>query len=294
MNLSVILISNPAAKKASAKKIAAASYYLQSKGCSVEVLFTGKRGDAAVLARETINKSPSLIIAAGGDGTINEIANGIAGSEIPMAILPLGTVNVLARELGIPEDIKGALKIALTGTPRPVTLGKILCSHLSTSVSRYFVLMAGIGYDADSVFCISETVKKFSGKSAYILGGIQALTRFSPNELTVSVDGNKFSGYSAIIGNVSKYGGNFRVTPDARITDPFLYICLFKGKKRIDLLRYVSGIITGRHLRFRDIEYLRAESVEITGNAHVQIDGDYLGMTPAKIEVVRDALRLVF
>jgi diacylglycerol kinase (ATP) len=78
------------------------------------------------------------------------------------------------------------------------------------------------------------------------------------------------------------------------LTDPYLYVCLFKGKKRLDLIRYVLGIVTGRHLAFKDIEYLKAGSIEIQGKAHIQIDGDYLGMTPAKIDIVRNALRLIF
>lgn len=294
MKSSIILISNPVAKRASGRKVAMASYYLQSKGFSVDVLYTQKKGDAERLAREAVEKSPSLIIAAGGDGTLNEVANGIAGSEIPVAVLPFGTTNVLTRELGIPEDIKGAMKIAVTRTPKTVSLGKITYTHLSSFVSRYFVLMAGIGFDGKSVFGISETFKKISGKGAYIYSGIRTLAGFNPEELIFFIDGKTYTGYSAIIGNVAKYGGDFRITPDAKISDPFLYVCLFKGKKRVDLLRYVYGILTGRHLKFHDIEYLRAEHIEIRGQAHIQIDGDYLGMTPAKVEVVPNILRLVY
>lgn len=294
MKLSIVLISNPAAKKASDRKVAMASYYLQSKGCTVEVLFTEKRGDAESLAKEAIKKSPSLVIAAGGDGTINEVINGITGTEIPLAILPLGTTNVLAKELGIPETVEAAMKIAISRTPRSISLGKIVYTLYSSLITRYFCLMAGIGFDGEAVFRISESVKKISGKGAYILSGLKTLSGFNPEQLTFSVNGMTYAGYSAIIGNVAKYGGHFRVTPDARLTDPFLYVCLFKGKKRLDLIRYVLGIVTGRHLAFQDIEYLKAGSIEIQGKAHIQIDGDYLGMTPAKIDIVRDALRLIF
>ena len=294
MKLSIVLISNPAAKKASDRKVAMASYYLQSKGCTVEVLFTEKRGDAESLAKEAIKKSPSLVIAAGGDGTINEVINGITGTEIPLAILPLGTTNVLAKELGISETVEAAMKIAISRTPRSISLGKIVYTHYSSLITRYFCLMAGIGFDGESVFRISEAVKKMSGKGAYILSGLRTLSGFNPEKLTFSINGMTYAGYSAIIGNAAKYGGHFRVTPDARLTDPFLYVCLFKGKKRLDLIRYVLGIVTGRHLAFQDIEYLKAGSIEIQGKAHIQIDGDYLGMTPAKIDIVRDALRLIF
>jgi YegS/Rv2252/BmrU family lipid kinase len=294
MKSSVILISNPAAKGTSGKRIARASYYLQAKGFQVDVLFTQKKGGAEELARDAIKQSPAVIIAAGGDGTFNEVANGIAGSGISMAILPLGTSNVLAKELGIPEDIEGALEVVVNGAVRPVSLGKIDVIRNASPLSRYFVLMAGIGFDGEAVFRVSDRVKKISGKGSYIYSGIKTLLHHDPSELTLTIDGRTYSGYSAIIGNAAKYGGNFSVTPDAKITDPVLYVCLFKGKRRLDHLRYVYGIVTGTHLRYADVEYLKADHVEITGEAHIQIDGDYFGMTPAKISVAPDALRLIF
>jgi YegS/Rv2252/BmrU family lipid kinase len=290
----IVLISNPAAKGASGKKIARASYYLQAKGFQVDVLFTGKKGDAEELARDAIKQAPALIVAAGGDGTFNEVANGIAGSGIPMAILPLGTSNVLAKELRIPEDVEGALEVVVNGAVRLVSLGKIDINRHSFPLSRYFILMAGIGFDGEAVLRVSGMVKKISGKGSYIYSGIKTLLHHDTPELTLTIDGRTYSGYSAIIGNAAKYGGNFSITPDAKVTDPVLYACLFKGKRRLDYLRYVYGVVTGSLLTYADVQYLKANRVEITGKAHIQIDGDYFGMTPANITVVPDALRLIF
>jgi len=313
MKSSIVLIVNPTAKGASDRKIAQASRLLSSKGYKVEAFFTRQRGDAESLAREAIKKLPSLIIAAGGDGTVNEVINGMVGSEIPLAILPLGTTNVLAKELNIPENVKGALEIAVSSTPKTVSLGRIVqCSNFKNPplppftkggmeglinpslVTRYFMLMVGIGFDGEAVFGINETFKKFSGKGAYIYSGLKTLLTFNPGELTFDSDGKTYHGYSAIIGNAAKYGGNFKITPDARLTDPFFYLCLFKGRKRSDTLRYLCGIVLGKHLRFKDVEYVKVSTVEIKGNAHVQIDGDYFGMTPVKVEIVPDVLRLIF
>jgi YegS/Rv2252/BmrU family lipid kinase len=290
----IILIANPAAQKASDKKVAMASYYLQSKGYEVDVLFTHKRGDAEALARDYLNRVPSRIIAAGGDGTFNEVVNGIAGSEIPMAILPLGTTNVLARELDVPENVQGAMERALRKRPARISLGKITLTDSPQNLSRYFILMAGIGYDGMAVRGTSETMKKLSGKGAYVFSGIKTFLNFHPGLLSFSVDGKHYEGYSGIIGNAAKYGGPFSVTPDAQLSDPALYVCIFKGRKRVDVARYVFGFLTGTHLKYRDLEYLRAEQVEITGNAHIQIDGDYFGMTPAKVEIIPNALSLVY
>lgn len=290
----IVLIVNPAAQRASGKKVAMASYYLQSKGYDVEVHFTRKRGDAETLARESVSRRPHLIIAGGGDGTYNEVVNGIAGSGIPMAILPLGTTNVLARELDIPIDIRSAMERALRKNPALISLGKISITHTLLPLSRYFILMAGIGYDAMAVHGTSARLKKYSGQGAYIFGGMKSLLKFHPSLLTFSVDGEERQGYSAIIGNAAKYGGDFSVTPDANLSNPFLYVCIFKGRKRSDIARYVLGILRGTHLKYSDVEYLRAEKVVVTGNADIQIDGDYLGTTPATVEVVPRAFSLVY
>ncbi len=294
MKSSIVLIFNPVATKASGRKIARASHFLRSKGYKAEIFFTEQKGHAESLAREAVKESPSLIIAAGGDGTFNEIVNGIAGSEIPMAILPLGTTNVLAKELGLPETVDGAMEVAVRGTPKTVSIGKISITCHSSLVTRYFLLMAGIGFDGEAVFRINETLKKISGKGAYIFSGFKTLSVFNPDKLILDMDGRTYTGYSVIISKVAKYGGNFKITPDARLTDPFFYVCLFKGKGRLDILRYVTGIVAGKHLGFRDVEYVRAKNINVEGDAHIQIDGDYFGRSPARIEVVPDTVRLVF
>jgi len=289
-----VLISNPVAKKATREKIERATHFLRSRGYEIESLLTKQKGDAENFAREALRKSPSLIIAAGGDGTFNEVVNGMAGSEIPLAIVPLGTTNVLAKEVGIPENVEDALGIAISRTPRSISLGKIAFTRHSSLVTRYFLLMAGVGFDGEAVHGINETIKKLSGKGAYYYSGFRTLVKFHPSRLTLTIDGKSYSGYSGIIGNAAKYGGNFRITPDARLTDPVFYVCLFEGRGRLDILRYVFGVTTGKHLSFRDVKYLKAERVEIDGDAHIQTDGDYLGKTPAKMEVERDALKLIF
>ncbi len=294
MKSSIVLIFNPVATKASGRKIARASHFLRSRGYKAEILFTEQKGHAESLAREAVKKSPSLIIAAGGDGTFNEIVNGIAGSEIPMAILPLGTTNVLAKELGLPETVDGAMEVAIRSTPKTVSIGKISITCHSSRVTRYFLLMAGIGFDGEAVFRTNETLKKISGKGAYIFSGFKTLSVFNPDKLILDMDGKTYTGYSVIISKVAKYGGNFKITPDARLTDPFFYVCLFKGKGRLDILRYVTGVVAGKHLGFRDVKYVRAKNINVEGDAHIQIDGDYFGRSPARIEVVPDTVRLVF
>jgi diacylglycerol kinase (ATP) len=200
---------------------------------------------------------------------------------------------VLAKELGIPETVEGSMDIATKGIPRVVSLGKIALQQGSPRV-RYFCTMLGIGFDAMTVFGLNKTFKRISGKGAHIYSGMKVLFHFHPAELTFTIGEKSYKGFSAVIGKGAKYGGHFKITPDARLTDPNLYICIFKGKKRLDIFRYVMGVLTKSHLRFKDIEYLMAQKIEVDGSAHVQVDGDYLGMTPAVIETAPETVRLIY
>ena len=290
----IVIIANPAARSSSAGKMDKASSILREKGFDTEILFTEKSLHAIDLARTALKKNPHLIIAAGGDGTINEVMNGLAGSEIPLAILPMGTTNVLAKELGIPENIPGAVQLAAANKPKMVSLGRIELAHNTLPVTRYFCLMAGIGFDGKAVHDVNLKIKNISGKTAYILSGLKNFFTYTPEELNFTIDGVQRSGYSAIICNASRYGGHLKVAPDADISEPFLYTCVFKGKRRSDLLRYILGIMRGNHIKSPDVVYLKSSAIEVKGNAHIQIDGDYLGTTPAKITVEKNALRLVY
>lgn len=303
----ITIIYNPAARRASSEKIKRASAFLQKKGFVPELLMTVKRGDAEAFAREAVSRNPWAIIAAGGDGTINEAINGMVRSDVPLAVLPLGTTNVLAKELGIPEDVEGALETAVTAGAKTVSLGKIVLRANGSStasgdqsarhfppVPRYFCLMTGIGFDAKTVHDVNTSIKKISGRGAYILSGIRNVMEYPAGEVFFRIDGREYSGYSAIVCKASRYGGNFRAAPDASLLDPGLYTCIFKGARRIDLLRYVSGVVRGTHLKYSDVLYLKSAEVEVLSHAHMQADGDYLGTSPAAISVAEKALRIIW
>ncbi len=289
----VNIIYNPAARTASDKKIARAAAFLEKKGFVVEVLRTEARGHAMRLAVDSLGRKPALIIAAGGDGTINEVVNGIAWTDTPLALLPMGTTNVLAKELGIPEDLYGAIETAVTSAPRKVSLGVVETVGARGSESRFFCLMAGVGLDGKTVYDVRANLKKVSGKAAYILSGLQNIVGYSLEGLSLKIDGREYSCFSAIIGKSSRYGGNFKVTPDASLFDPSLFVCLFKGGRRLDLFRYAIGVLRGKHLNYNDVVYLKAMEVEVQGRAHMQIDGDYLGYAPARVTAAKDALMLI-
>jgi YegS/Rv2252/BmrU family lipid kinase len=294
MNSLIVIISNPASRTFSFKKVQLASNYLKQNGFEPRLLYTAQKGHGSELARAALSEKPHLIVAAGGDGTINEVINGMVGSDIPLGILPMGTTNVLAKELGIPEAIEGACAKLLTGSPKTVSLGKIVSTSQQPPASRYFCLMAGIGFDAGAVRGVSGKIKRLSGEGAYILSGIRHFFRYNPDELLFVIDGKEYTGYAAIIGKASRYGGRFRVNPDADIRDPYFYLCLLTGKNRRNLLRFAGGIIMGSHLKNPDVRYMKASHIEIRGATDIQLDGDYFGTTPATISIAPDALRLIF
>jgi len=293
MKSSVIIIVNPAARKSSQEKIDAVVSFFSGKGLQADVLKTTGRGDAEVFARQAVLQKPELVISAGGDGTFNEVINGLACSDIPLGLLPMGTTNVLAREIYDRLDLSTILD-SFAGTPKYISLGRIMLDASADTISRFFSLMAGVGFDGQAVRDVNLGMKVHTGPGAYVLSGLRTLLSYAPEELCLSVDGKDVNGYAAIIGNISRYGGDFKVTPDARIDEPALYACVFQGKKRSDLLRYAFLMLSGRHIRAKDVVYCRATEIKIGGAAPIQIDGDYLGMTPATISVAKDVIRLVY
>ena len=297
--MNVNLIVNPIAGNKALRSIKNIEDLLNKKA-SLTTFITQKKGDAELFAKQISSQfsvpSSQLIIVAGGDGTFNEVINGILLSKesaakktiVPLALIPLGTTNVLAKELNIPENVGKAVHLALTGTAKKISLGRIN--------GRYFALMAGIGFDGEAVLRAKDSIKKISGKEAYIFSGINALIKYNPSLIEVKTSEGTFTGYTAVVGKAKCYGGNFHVTPQASLTEPLLDLCLFKGKTRKDLVRFIIGVIRERHLNFNDVFYGKFSEMEITSNeeVHVQIDGDYFGTLPAKIDVVKDAISLVW
>jgi diacylglycerol kinase family enzyme len=235
-----------------------------------------------------------------------------------MAILPLGTVSVLAHEIGLPLNLRKAVALALRGAPRRISLGKITFPTLDDAPSHHFLLMAGIGFDGAVCYGISTGLKRRVGRLAYILSGLRVLVHYDPPPLLIRGSGVALidqgrrpgdvgrpiqdlpspqpfalTGYTMVAGKAACYGGPQKITVHAKLDEPALHVFVFHGRSRLALARLAAGIMLNRHLTFSDISYLVAQDLEVSGLAHVQIDGDYAGVTPVRIEVVPDALNLV-
>ncbi len=287
----MIIIGNPGAGTFSRQRLEEAVGQLSAAGVEVGVFLTRAKGDAEIEARRIAGHNGAFVVAAGGDGTVNDVANGLAGSPVPLGILPMGTVNVLSREIGIPRNVEGAVGKLLQGRARPVSLGRITAAG---GTRRCFLLMADIGYGGSTVAGLNERIRCISARTAFVVSGARHLIQTRPRQLRFLIDGVEHRGYHAIVGKVSRYGGNFRVTPEAAIQKSDLHVCLFQGGRRIDLARYVYGVVRSRHQSFRDVVCLKCREIIVEGTAHIQIDGNYYGQAPVIIDTLDKGLNLVY
>lgn len=286
--LRIKLIANPVAGGDARARIARAQAHLEQRGCQVELCLTAARGDARAAAAEARSGGFDRIIAAGGDGTLNEVLNGLAPSTIPLAFLPLGTTNVFALEVGIPFAIEAACDIAVDGEARPVCLGR--------AGEERFLLMLSAGFDAEVVYRVSSRLKRWTGKFAYGVGALITLLRRSPAPLDLMrEDGLVLRGYGVVIGNGRLYGGKFSFTPAADLEESQLDVCLLLRPGRLGLLAALLRVALGQPLRATQALQFKTTALEVRGaGVHAQFDGDYLGTLPLQVRAEPGQLVLVF
>ena len=284
------LIFNPAARGMQAhgrRLVERTVSVLAAEGLKVQVTPTAGPGDATQLARQAVAAHCDVLIACGGDGTINEVVGGMAGSDVPLLVIPGGTSNVLARELGLPRELSACAELLRKGVIRRVSLGR--------AGDRVFLLMAGIGVDAGVVAASSSRLKRYAGEGAFWLAGFHQLARYHFLPFDLIVDGNPHRGTFALISKVKNYGGPFRLTPHANLFSNQFAICIFQSGVRWRYLYYLNQVALGRHLTLPDVIVLNGRMIEAKGDAkiQVQVDGELLGGLPRDICIQDDALSLI-
>ncbi len=285
------MVGNPAAGLGGARGGAGALVRaLEARGHAVEARVTAARGDAGRYAAEAEGKV-DCIVAAGGDGTLAEILNGLAdpGATL-LAPMPLGTANMLARALGVPAAPAALAALIERGAARRLDLG--LARFGAGPVLR-FLSVAGIGFDAQVTEAIARTRRGRLGFRGYVVPITRTLLGYRAPQLAVRLDGGApvACGF-AIVGRLSNYGGVLRVTPEAEPDDGRLHACLFRRASGPDLFRFVLPAFRGR-LGARDDVLLRpAGALEVTAPAPVavQLDGDYAGTTPVALALAARAV----
>jgi YegS/Rv2252/BmrU family lipid kinase len=265
---------------------------LRAAGCDVAVRATAARGDAETIARHfgSAPAAADLLVVAGGDGTINEAVNGLlsnGGASAPLALVPLGTANVLAAEIGL------ATSPAVVA--RTIARGETAPAYVGMANGRCFTAMAGVGFDAHVVANVDLRLKRRLGKGAYVLESIRQLFRFRFPRYRVTVDGQAFEAASVIVAKGHYYAGRYVCAPEARLDRPEFHVCLFERGGRWNAIRYALALARGRLPRLADFRIVPGRSVTIEGppGDPVQGDGDVIARLPARIEIAPQPLRLI-
>jgi YegS/Rv2252/BmrU family lipid kinase len=284
----LLIIFNPAAGWRRRQRLAPVLAQLRAHGCALELRETQAPGDAERFAAEADPGAFDLVVVAGGDGTVNETINGLARSGLPLALIPLGTANVLAAEIGLSTDPAAVARCVALGQPRPIALG--------AANGRRFILMAGAGFDAHVVAGVSVPMKRWLGKGAYVLSTLRQLLVFDFPSYEVLTDNRAQRAASVIVTNARYYGGRFVCAPEASLESATLQVCLFERGGRLAAIGYALALFSGRLPRLASYRLIAARRIEVRGRPGepIQVDGDGIGQLNVAIEVLPRALDLVF
>ncbi len=282
---STLIILNPAAHSDRAQRKRA---QVESLAHDCVVCATTRTGEAELMARRGIEEGFEKIVAAGGDGTINEVVNGLAGTSATLGLLPIGTMNVFATELGLPtHDLELCWDIIQADTTRAVDLPK--------ANQKFFVQLAGVGLDAQVVKETSNQLKRSFGPVSYLISAVQIAARKPPRLFIQSEDATIDEGSFVLVGNGRLYGGPFPFFKHAVIDDGLLDVIVFKRLGYLEIIKYLQDVIFSSDIRVPEIEYfqtrrLRVESEEAVP---VELDGELVGNCPVEFSLFERSLRVL-
>lgn len=262
---------------------------LMSAGITPEVMtVTGPEDARRVCALIEESVENPVVLVAGGDGTINAVINALAPGRSILGILPVGTANVLAHELGV-GSLESAIECIAAGNSRSLAVGLM---EDGAGLSRRFVLMAGIGLDGGIVHGVRPQEKRFLKKGAYLLSALRILLRWPRGRFSVVADGAALECHSVIICNGARYGGNLELVPEADISEPWLDLFCITSESRRSYLGIIASVLLGRSRERIDVKRLRASRITVGGDRPVQLDGDGCGRAPVKVGVLPDFARI--
>ena len=272
--------------------------FFSEKRMSITIKTTAKTGDGQLLAEESVKEGYNYILACGGDGTINEVVNGMVGSDAALGIIPLGTENILAKAMNIPLDIKESCRHFLAAREKTWDVG--------VANGRHFLITSGIGIDAQVVsrMMMDPTLKKAMGAFGFILKGAKMLfleNLQSAPQATIRFFDRDFEYKSSfrliVIGNLAYYGARIKLALKAKPTDGKLDIILFPySEDSMDVATKVLEVFTETHLESGDVPYFTSSDFEITTDppTYCQIDGELLGKTPIHYQIKPLAMKVKF
>jgi YegS/Rv2252/BmrU family lipid kinase len=281
----IAVILNPAARGDRASTLMEKIAALSARSV---VHLTAAPGDARSIAENAAAEGFQTIVAAGGDGTVNEVVNGLAGADVILGILPVGTMNVFAAELGLPQNnLEKAWAIIEEGGVREVDLPR--------ANEEYFVQLAGVGLDAEVVRRTTPDSKKVLGPMSYLLTLAQVAARKPPEIRIEPVDGPARQGSFVLVGNGRFYGGPFVLFRDAKLDDGLLDVLVFQNQSHWDIIRYFQAIVFGNHAGLPDVEYFQTCGLRLMSREYVpvEIDGELTGALPYEFGFSSRKLRVL-
>lgn len=291
------VILNPSAGQRDRRhELKVAMAYLEDHGWQLSLRETHGPEEATTYAHQAVAEGYGVVIAAGGDGTVSEIANGLAGSEVALGMFPIGTTNVWALQMGIPpfwplrqHSLLEAAKVLAEGHTRRVDLGQIN--------GRYFLLWAGVGLDATITEEVEPEAKKRLGALAFVIAGVMVAKEFAGTKVRVTIDGCEVNRRAILIvaSNAQRYAGIMRLAARASLDDGLLDVLIFKGQGFPATLRHLFSVLTNRHLRDPQVEYYQAQRVKISAAKPLSVhaDDEPFTTTPVEIGIVPRTLRVV-
>jgi diacylglycerol kinase (ATP) len=281
----VCIIFNPAARGGKAVSLQGE---LKELAGTIPIFGAAESNSIQELAAVLTKQGYDHIIAAGGDGTINGVINGIGSADVLLSVLPLGTMNVFAYELGIrSSQLKKCWEMIELGRPRTV--------DLALANQNYFVQLAGVGLDAMTVQGTDLQMRKTIGPVSYLLSAAKVIGGPAPTLLVRFEDGSETAGCFVLVGNGRFYGGHFSLFQDAKNDDGLLDLLIFKHQSYLDIFRYLQGVLIGNHTDLPDIEYRQVASAQVMSEQAVplELDGDVSGSTPVHFQIAPRKLQVV-
>jgi YegS/Rv2252/BmrU family lipid kinase len=265
------------------------------RGAPFDLVETAGAGDAERFARDAVRLGYRAVVAVGGDGTVAEVITGLAGTDVPLAVVAQGTGNQVACNLGIPRDVEGAVEVAVHGVPAPMDLGQL-------ADGRYFALMAGAGWDAEVMTVATRELKDRWGFGAYLYAGLRKAIAPPSALYTITADGREFtvSAATVIVANVGQIvydmlPVDLRIGPGVSFHDGMLDVCIFAPRTLSDVAAVLWRVARGQYVGDDRMIYLRARDVRIDSETPVvtQVDGDVVGETPLEVHAVERAVRVL-
>src|SRR5437867_1554604 len=290
----VAVVANPSSGRGKgARLIPQVDSLLSSLGVDHTTLTSRTAADPERMAREAASDGAEVVVALGGDGHVGNVANGVIGTEAALAVIPAGTGNDFARHLGLDrKDPLAAARLLSSPSTRLIDVVRVAFDE----GERYFVNVAGTGFDSQ-VNEHANHVKLLKGTLKYVYSTFVTLARFKPGQFRIVIDGDErtVGGMLVAVGNAVSYGGGMKVTPDARMDDGVLDLCILGAVPKFEFVRTFPKVCSGKHVTHQSVQMLRCRRIEMSADRPLEVygDGERFGRLPATFTVVPGALPVV-